>query len=91
MLHAYVYYRVDPAQAARLAPRVDAVLQAMAALCGRPPQRLTRCDDPDTWMEVYGDIADFAAFLAALEAAVAASGCVPLIHGERHLECFRPA
>jgi hypothetical protein len=84
----YVYYRIDPVQAPLAAARVAAVLAAMAAHCSAPPRRLSRCDDPATWMEIYEDIADFAAFVAALEVAVAGAGCAGFTLGERHLECF---
>jgi hypothetical protein len=86
--HAYIYYRVDPAQASLAATRIDALLHAMAAHCGRTPRRLKRCDDPNTWMEIYEDIADFEAFCASLDSAVTVSDCTAFIHGERHLECF---
>jgi hypothetical protein len=88
--HAYLYYRIDPAQAAIAAIRIDALLAAMAAHCTRPPRRLTRCDDADTWMEIYEGIADFAAFAQALGAATLRFGCAEFTRGERHLECFLP-
>ncbi|MFN3749883.1 MAG: DUF4936 family protein [Thiobacillus sp.] len=88
MRHAYVYYRVDAAQGAHAAARVDALLRALAPYCGTPPRRLVRCDDDTTWMEIYEDIADWPAFEAALRAAVAQTGLAALADGERHLECF---
>lgn len=88
---AYVYYRIDLAQADRAAARIDALTQAMAPHCRQPPRRLSRCDDPATWMEVYEGIADFAGFARALNAAVAAVGCAEFTRGERQLECFAAA
>jgi len=85
---AYVYYRIDLAQAAVAADKIDALLDTMAARCSQPPRRLTRCDDPATWMEIYEGIADYAAFAAALSAAALGSGCTAFTQGERHLECF---
>lgn len=90
MRHAYVYYRIDPAQAALAAVRVDALLSALAPYCTQSPRRMQGCDNPATWMEIYEDIADFAAFAAALAEAVEACGCMAAIVGERHLECFSP-
>ncbi len=91
MKHAYVYYRIDPAHAPLAARGTDALLHALARYCGQPPRRLKRCDDPSTWMEVYEDIADFAAFSAALDLAVLDFGCAAYTLGERHLECFSAA
>ena len=85
---AYVYYRIDLAQAAIAADKIDALLDTMAAHCSQPPRRLTRCDDPATWMEIYEGIAGYAAFAAALSAAALDSGCAAFTQGERHLECF---
>ncbi|MBN8762251.1 MAG: DUF4936 domain-containing protein [Thiobacillus sp. 63-78] len=88
MRHAYVYYRIDPAQARLAALRGDALLDALTRYCSQPPRRLRRCDDPSTWMEIYEGITDFAAFSAALERAVLELGCIGTTVGERHLECF---
>ena len=88
MKHAYVYYRIDPAQAGLIAPRIDTLLDALAQYCSQPPRRLRRCDDPSTWMEIYEGIADFAAFSAALDRAVLDLDCAGATVGERHLECF---
>lgn len=88
MKHAYVYYRIDPAQASLAAPRIDALLGALARYCSQPPRRLQRCDDPSTWMEIYEGIADFSVFSAALNLAVLDLDCAGYMLGERHLECF---
>ncbi len=88
MKHAYVYYRIDPAQACLAAPRIDALLGILTPHCSRPPRRLQRCDDPSTWMEIYEGIADFTAFSTALNLAVLDLDCARYTLGERHLECF---
>ncbi len=88
MRHAYIYYRVAPAQASQAASRVDTLLQALAAHCTQPPRRLARCDDAATWMEVYEGIADWPAFEAAMQAALKALQLDVHIDGARHLECF---
>jgi hypothetical protein len=85
---AYVYYRIDPAQASLAADRIDALLDGMAAHCSVMPRRQHRCDDPATWMEIYEGIADCAAFSAALDRVVAGLDGAGFILGERHLECF---
>ncbi len=88
MTCAFVYYRIDPAQAGLAAARIDALLHTMAGHCSQPPHRLKRCDDPATWMEIYQGIADFAIFTTALNSAVRAFDCATFVQGERHLECF---
>jgi len=86
--HAYVYYRVAPARAALAAPRIDALLAALAPHCSTPPRQLVRCEDVTTWMEVYEGIADWPGFEAALHTQLAALGIPELLDGPRHLECF---
>ena len=88
MRNAYVYYRIDPAQEALAADRVDALLRTLAPHCHLPPRRLARCDDPSTWMEIYEGIADLPAFTGALRAVADHAGCAEFTLGERHLECF---
>ena len=83
-----MYYRIDPAQMQLAAGRVDALLNAMAPYCGAPPRRLNRCDDATMWMEIYEDIADFAAFSVELRTAAQNFDCAAFIQGERHMECF---
>lgn len=87
---AYVYYRIDPAQAARAADRIAALLRAMAAYCSQPPRRLVRCDDPSTWMEIYDGVGDFSVFEVALRTTADTLDCTAFTLGERHLECFAP-
>lgn len=88
MKSAYVYYRVDLLRARLAAARIDSLMSMMAAHCGRPPTRQSRCDDPAMWMEIYESIEDFTAFAAALQSAVETVDCTAFLCGERHLECF---
>lgn len=81
----YVWYRVTPDRAGAAATAVDALLAALAPHCAEIPRRMTRSDDPTTWMEVYPDVGDTVALLATLDAA---SGRVAGLVGERHVECF---
>ena len=88
MQYVYIYYRVAPAQAAAAARGIDSLLAALAPYCAAPPRRLTRCDEPELWMEVYEGVADFAAFTRRIDEMVCLLGCHLLIEGERHLESF---
>ncbi|MDA8260312.1 MAG: DUF4936 family protein [Betaproteobacteria bacterium] len=88
MKSAYVYYRIDPAQTQLAAGRVDALLSSMAGYCSERPRRLSRCDDTETWMEIYEGISDFTTFTAALHSAAQDIDCATFTRGDRHLECF---
>lgn len=88
---AYVYYRVVPGRASLAAARIDALLQTLAAFCSQPPRRLLRCDDRETWMEIYEGISDWPAFERALQAQEAGLQQEAWIDGRRHVECFMPA
>jgi hypothetical protein len=88
--HVYIYYRIDPTQAETAARAIDALLAQLAVYCSTPPQRLTRCEDPALWMEVYAGIANPAAFADALGAALDALPACDWIVGARHLESFCP-
>jgi hypothetical protein len=85
---AYVYYRIQPACTDDALQRVAGLMRAMRAFCGQPPRMMQRCDDPTTWMEIYEDIADWPAFVSALDRATAESGLASCLAGERHIECF---
>ena len=88
MRSVYVYYRIDPAQLALAANRIDALQHELAAHCSLPPRRLSRCDDATTWMEIYEHIVDYECFTIAHDTAVELQCCEEFTLGERHLECF---
>lgn len=85
----YIYYRVPPAYAALLQPRLAAMQQGLArahgvaaALKRRPEEK----DGRQTWMEIYQDVPE--GFPALLEQAVAQSDVAGLIDGPRRTEIF---
>lgn len=88
MRAAYVYYRIQPERTDDALLRAAGLMQAMRTFCGLPPRMMQRCDEPATWMEIYEDIADWPAFVSALDRATAESGLASCLAGERHLECF---
>jgi hypothetical protein len=85
----YIYYKVAPAAAAELAPRV-AAMQARLAASHRVAAALRRRpgeqDGMQTWMEIYPEAPP--AFEAALAQSVDESGIAGLITGARHTEIF---
>ncbi len=86
--HYYLWYRVagDPATARRA---IDAVLRDLAIQCGVQGRVLVRRDDPRTWMEIYENVADAAAFEQALAAAVQRHDAARFAEaGTRHAEPF---
>jgi len=57
LLNYYIYYRVAPAEAARVRAVVDAVQSALAQDTGIQGRLLRRDDDATTWMEIYEGVA----------------------------------
>ena len=88
MKHAYVYYRIAPEQAVAAARAVETLLAMLAPHCATPPRYLTRCDEPELWMEVYEGIADFTSFTRHIAEAIHVLGYNRFIEGERHVESF---
>jgi len=88
----YIYYRVDMARAGHARRVVEALQQEVLDLTGVAGRLLQRRDDPSTWMEIYEDVADEAAFASSLERAVERSGVAKsLAVGSRRVtETFLP-
>jgi hypothetical protein len=97
----YVYYRLDPANAAALQARVSAMQSALAKQYGvacsvktRPAGDVDSSDSDDsddsddslTWMEVYLDVP--ASFEVVLNQAADDFGLTGLTEGSRHIERF---
>lgn len=85
----FIYYRVEEADAAALAPLVAAMQAQLSAAHGVRSGLKRRPDSKDglqTWMEVYQ--ATPPDFEATLSGALAAAGFEQLISGPRHTEVF---
>jgi quinol monooxygenase YgiN len=81
-MNYYVYYKVPPDNIPALRPKVQALLEAVREACGVRGRWMHRRDDPSTYMEVYEDVKDEAAFEALLEREGAQLGV------QRHVERF---
>lgn len=90
MLHYYVYYRIAGEARDEFRKRVTAMQAELISQTGVAGRLLVRCDDPQTWMEIYENVADKAKFETALDAAVQHYELDTfLADGEaRHRECF---
>lgn len=66
MIHYYVYYRVDPAQAEKLRARIERLFEAVARETGVRGRWMRRRDDAATYMEVYEGVTDDTAFEALM-------------------------
>lgn len=66
-MNYYIYYKIAPDQVAALKPRVQALFDAIEQACGVRGRWMHRRDDPSTYMEVYEDVKDEAAFEALVE------------------------
>ena len=82
MTSYYVYYRVDAARLASVRKEIERVFAAIERSCGVRGRWMRRRDEATTYMEVYEDVADEAAFEALLARESAALGL------ERHVERF---
>lgn len=82
MTSYYVYYRVDPARVPALRAQIERVFATVEQSSGVRGRWLRRRDQPETYMEVYEDVADEQAFEALLARETAALGL------ERHVERF---
>ena len=67
MTHYYVYYKVASQELSRMRAAVGALFDAVERECGVRGRWMHRRDDPSTYMEVYEDVEDEAAFEALLE------------------------
>jgi uncharacterized protein DUF4936 len=83
MNHYYVYYKIAPDQLSRLRAVVRGVFEAIEIQCGVRGRWMHRRDDPSTYMEVYEEVKDAAAFEALLEREGAKLGV------QRHTERFQ--
>lgn len=81
-MNYYVYYKMGPDKAAQVRPSVQALFDAVAQSFGVQGRWMRRRDDPTTYMEVYEDVQDEAAFEALLEREGAKLGL------QRHVERF---
>ena len=84
--HYYVWYLVDVDRAAALAA-VGALLAAVEDATGIAGRVLARRDEPGTWMEIYENVADTAAFERTL-AALVKEHAIGKLAGARHVERF---
>ena len=67
MTHYYVYYKLVPERVPQLRPMVESIFREIERQFGVRGRWMHRRDDPSTYMEVYEDVKDAAAFEALLE------------------------
>lgn len=73
-MNYYVYYKIPPGQLEDFRACVQALFSLVERQCGVRGRWMRRRDDPSTYMEVYEDVQDEAAFEALLEREGAALG-----------------
>ena len=89
-LQYYVYYKVDPARIEELRVVVEGLFRLVQEATGIRGRWQQRRDDPSTFMEIYADVPDTAAFERALAQSLDASGFAGL-GVNRVTEIFRCA
>ena len=73
-MNYYVYYKVSAAQLEQVRPRVQHLFRRTKLDFGVTGRWMRRRDDPTTYMEVYEDVGDEAAFEMLLEREAAKFG-----------------
>ena len=67
MTHYYVYYKIEPQKLAEVRGVVEKLFKTIEKQCRVRGRWMHRRDDPTTYMEVYEDVKEVAAFEALLE------------------------
>ena len=90
MVSYFIYYRIAPGQEALARERATRLQTRLAEAAGVRSRLLTKCGEPNLWMEIYEAVVDAAAFERALDTAVGELRiCEGLADGSRrHMECF---
>jgi hypothetical protein len=87
--HLYVYYHIQAEDEDAAREAVAELQGRLSSFCAAAPRHMVRCEDSATWMEVYEDVRQPQAFLAAMQDCLNEPGLEILRRSERHLECFR--
>ncbi len=89
----YIYYRVDPAQAAAAGPRIKQLLATLKKTTGSAGRLLKKRGEPGLWMEVYENVTDEAKFEWELAEAVNRLKVTEFLQPgtPRRVECFEEA
>ena len=66
-MNYYVYYKLTPDRLKDARGEIQALFDAVEKACGVRGRWMRRRDDSSTYMEVYEDVKDEAAFEAVLE------------------------
>lgn len=95
MLQIYIYYQLEQEHIATARRAVEYLFSRAHPFCHstRLMQREWHADNPDnllTWMEIYEDVSDAEGLQECLQRALPESGLLPVIQGQRHIECFLP-
>lgn len=90
-MNYYVYYRLAPDQLASARPAVEALFDAVEKACGVRGRWMRRRDDPSTYMEVYENVKDEAAFEAVLWREGARLGVARVVEAFRNEPAGKPA
>ncbi len=91
MSHSYyIYYRVDPPQAAAAKLRIGQLLDSIKTNTGVAGRLLKKRGEPNLWMEVYENVAETAKFERELADAVSKLKPLEFLPSGtgRHMECF---
>jgi quinol monooxygenase YgiN len=90
-LNYYVYYRIDPNRVRAARQAVHSLFSAVEKAFGVRGRWMRRRDDPSTYMEVYEDVRDEAAFEALIQREGAKLGVPRVVEAFRNETAEKPA
>jgi hypothetical protein len=90
-LNYYVYYRIAPGDVDAARRAVQSLFAAVEKACGVRGRWMRRRDDPSTYMEVYEDVKDEAAFEDLLYREGAKLGVPRVVEPFRNEPAEKPA
>lgn len=86
--HYYVWYRVQAGSEAAAETAVRGMQARLACRSGVAGRLLKKRDTPETWMEIYENVAEPKGFERQMQELVERYDVEMFLDGGRHAECF---
>ena len=86
--HFYVWYRVQAGKETEAETAVRSLQARLACRIGAAGRLLKKRDAPETWMEIYENVAEPQGFKRQMQELVERYDLEIFLDGGRHIECF---